>query len=243
MYTRERFARATQRSRASMRMLTYLLGFPLLCANLAHAEVRQSAADSFLVVFSEPVSATPAKAYASIAQIQHWWSDEHTWSGKAANLSLKAEAGGCFCERWKEGSVEHGRVIMALPDQLLRLDAALGPLQEFALQGILSFRIKSGDDGATRLDVEYRVNGASASGLDTFAPKVDEMLGVQVARLVRYIDTGNPEQPLVATPAEPSADARAAMLAEWARQAAAERSADSKKPKTTAPKSHKPTEP
>jgi uncharacterized protein YndB with AHSA1/START domain len=215
----------------------------ILFATLAHAEVKQSAADSFLVAFSEPVTATPAKAYASIAQIQHWWSDEHTWSGKATNLSLKAEAGGCFCERWKDGSVEHGRVIMALPDRLLRLDAALGPLQEFALKGILSLSIKIGDDGATRLDVEYRVNGASASGLDTFAPKVDAMLAAQVARLVRYIDTGNPEQAAVATPAEQSSDARAAMLAEWARQAAAERASDPKKPKTTAPKSHKPIEP
>ena len=215
-----------------MRMLTYLLGFPLFCATLAHAEVKQSAADSFLVAFSEPVTATPAKAYASIAQIQHWWSDEHTWSGKAANLSLKPEAGGCFCERWKDGSVEHGRVIMALPDQLLRLDAALGPLQEFALTGILSFRIKTGDDGATGLDVEYRVNGASASGLDTFAPKVDEMLGVQVARLVRYIDTGNPEQPVVTMPAAQASDARAALLSEWAAQAAAEKSADPNKTKS-----------
>jgi len=193
----------------------------ILFATLAHAEVKQSAADGFLVAFSAPVAATPAKAYASIAQIQHWWSDEHTWSGKATNLSLKAEAGGCFCERWKDGSVEHGRVIMALPDRLLRLDAALGPLQEFALKGILSFGIETGDDGATQLTVEYRVNGASASGLDTFAPQVDAMLGAQVARLVRYIDTGNAEQPVAAPPPDPSAAARAATLGEWAAQAAA----------------------
>jgi uncharacterized protein YndB with AHSA1/START domain len=207
----------------------------ILFATLAHAEVKQSAADGFLVAFSAPVAATPAKAYASIAQIQHWWSDEHTWSGKATNLSLKAEAGGCFCERWKDGSVEHGRVIMALPDRLLRLDAALGPLQEFALKGILSFGIETGDDGATQLTVEYRVNGASASGLDTFAPQVDAMLGAQVARLVRYIDTGNAEQPVAAPPPDPSAAARAATLGEWAAQAAAEKSTNPKNAKATAP--------
>ncbi|MFI4970771.1 MAG: hypothetical protein ACHP7D_11250, partial [Lysobacterales bacterium] len=129
-----------------MNSLRFMAVALLLCSITASAEVKQSAADSFLVTFSEPITATPAKAWAAIVQPQHWWSSEHTWSGKAANLSLKPEAGGCFCERWKDGSAEHGRVIMALPDKLLRLDSTLGPLQEFALKGTLSFWIKSGDD-------------------------------------------------------------------------------------------------
>jgi len=172
-----------------------------LLAPLAHAEVKQSAADSFFVSFTEPVAASASKAYVDITQIQRWWSSEHTWSGKASNLSLKPEAGGCFCERWKDGSAEHGHVIMALPGKLLRVEAALGPLQEFALKGILSFWVKSAEDGTTTVTVEYRVNGSSASGLDTFAPSVDEVIGLQVARLKRYIGTGNPEPP-----AEPHAD-------------------------------------
>ena len=218
-----------------MNSLRFMAVALLLCSITASAEVKQSAADSFLVTFSEPITATPAKAWAAIVQPQHWWSSEHTWSGKAANLSLKPEAGGCFCERWKDGSAEHGRVIMALPDKLLRLDSALGPLQEFALKGTLSFWIKSGDDGATRIEVDYRVNGASTSGLDAFAPQVDAMLGAQVARLVRYIDSGSAEQPVVAPPKEPSSDARAVLLSEWAAQAAAEKSANPKNAKATAP--------
>ncbi|MEO7757863.1 MAG: hypothetical protein ABIS07_14915, partial [Dokdonella sp.] len=174
-----------------------------------------------------------------------WWSSEHTWSGKASNLSLKAEAGGCFCERWKDGSVEHGRVIMALPDKVLRLDSALGPLQEFALKGILSFWIKTGDDGATQLVVEYRVNGASGSGLDTFAPSVDEVLGAQVARLVRYIDSGNPEAPPKEEP-KADANARASVLEEWKKSAEAARAAeagthDAQKGKPAKAKPAKPT--
>ncbi|GAA0711177.1 hypothetical protein [Dokdonella soli] len=199
--------------RLSMALLAMIVG------DNAHAEVKQSAADSFLVTFSEPITATPAKAWTGIAQVQHWWSSEHTWSGKAENLSLKAEAGGCFCERWPGGSVEHGHVIMALPDKLLRLDSALGPLQEFALKGILNFWIRSGDDGATRLDVEYRVNGAGSSGLDAFAPKVDEVLGAQVARLVRYIDTGNPEAPTAPANTDAQAASRATILEEWKKSA------------------------
>ncbi len=202
-------------------------------ASAARAEVKESAADGFLVTMSATTPAAPAKVYAALAQPQEWWSSEDTWSGNAANLSLKSEAGGCFCERWSEGSAEHGHVIMALPGKLLRLDSTLGPLQEFSLKGILSFWIKTGDDGATQLVVEYRVNGANGSGLDTFAPNVDEVLGEQVARLVRYIDSGNPEAPPKEEPkgqANVDADARAAVLEEWKRSAEAAKAGESGTP-------------
>ena len=166
-----------------------------LSAASADAEVKQSAADSFFLSYSGPVAASTAKAYADVTQVQRWWSSEHTYSGKAANLSIRPEAGGCFCERWNDGSAEHGRVVMALPGKLLRLETSLGPLQELALKGILSFWIKT-EDSATTLTVEYRVNGSSGSGLDQFAPNVDEVLGAQVDRLRRYIATGNPEMPV-----------------------------------------------
>jgi uncharacterized protein YndB with AHSA1/START domain len=194
-------------------------------SNMARAEVKQSAADGFLVAFSTPVAASPAKAWLALLQPQRWWSDEHTWSGKAANLSLKAEAGGCFCERWAGGSVEHGRVVMVLPQQLLRLEAALGPLQEFALKGALTIRIDSGDDGATTLALEYRVNGASASGLDQFAPSVDEVLGQQFARLVRFVANGNPDAPPAAA-VETDAARRAGIIEEWKKSAEQQAAAD-----------------
>lgn len=218
---------------------------PWLAAGTARAEVRQAAADSFFLAYSEQVSAQPVKAYAAIVAVPAWWNGEHTWSGQAANLSLKAEAGGCFCERWPGGSAEHGRVLMALPGNLLRLETALGPLQELALKGILSFWIRTSDDGATRIDVEYRVNGAGTSGLDELAPKVDEVLGTQVARLKRYIDTGKPDEPPSESPPPdiaPSSDAiRAALLEQWKREAEAAKSAEAKPApaKATKPKPSK----
>lgn len=196
----------------------------ILYAAGAAAEVKQSAADSFFLSYSTPVSASTAKAYTDITQVQRWWSSEHTYSGKATNLGLKAEAGGCFCERWSGGSAEHGRVIMALPGKLLRLDTALGPLQEFALKGILSFWIKN-EDGATSLTVEYRVNGVASSGLDALAPSVDEVLGAQVDRLKRYIGTGNPEAPV----AEEAKDAVKAADASKPADASKAKAGDSKK--------------
>ena len=199
----------------------------LALAGSAHAEVKQSAADGFVVAQSTFVAATPAKIWAALLQPQRWWSDEHTWSGKAANLSLKAEAGGCFCERWPGGSVEHGRVVMMMPQQLLRLDAALGPLQALALKGVLTFRIDSGDDGATTLAFEYRVNGASASGLDQFAPSVDDVVGEQFARLVRFVVNGNPNEPIAPPPkADTGAAQRAEIIEEWKNSALEKAAAD-----------------
>ncbi len=196
-------------------------------ARAAQADVSQSAPDHFALGFSATVAATPARTWAALAEVQHWWSGEHTWSGDARNLSLKAEAGACFCERWKTGSSEHGRVVMVLQDELLRLDAALGPLQEQALTGILSFHLSPGASDTTQLVVDYRVNGSSASGLDQFAAPVDQVLGMQIDRLLRFIDTGNPE-PVAEAPAEapPSKrNARAELIEEWAKQAAAEQAA------------------
>lgn len=225
-----------------------LAGF--VCAGVAQAEVKQAAADSFLLTYSVPVAATPAKIWAELAQVQQWWSDEHTWSGKAANLSLQPTAGGCFCERWPQGGAEHGHVVMALPERLLRLDAALGPLQEFALKGMLSFWIKTSEDGKSAvLDVEYRVNGAAASGLDQLAPQVDAVLGAQVARLQRYVETGHADLPAPSPEqaAQSSAELRAAILEQWKASAAAEAPAaktDATAPAKSAtkakPKPHKP---
>lgn len=195
-------------------------------AGSANAEVKQSAADGFVVAHSAPVAATPSKIWAALLQPQNWWSGEHTWSGKAANLSLKAEAGGCFCERWPGGSVEHGRVVMVMPQQLLRLEAELGPLQALALKGALTFRIDSADDGATTLALEYRVNGASSSGLDQFAPSVDEVVGQQFARLVRFVANGNPDEPPVQPAVDTDAARRAEIIGEWKKSAEEQAAAD-----------------
>jgi len=185
-----------------MRRIAFALAIAAF-APFAHAEVKESSADAFFLTYSGPVAAPTATTYADIVQIARWWDSEHTYSGKAANLTIKPEAGGCFCERWKDGSVEHGEVLMAMPGKVLRIRTALGPLQERALTGVLTFWIKN-EDSATTLTVEYRVNGANASGLDELAPSVDDVLGAQLDRLRRYIATGNPE---------PSAEEKAAAAA------------------------------
>ncbi len=160
----------------------------LLAFNV-RAEVKESGSDHMLIQDSRTVHATPDKLYAAIVDIGHWWNSEHTYSGDASHLSIQAEAGGCFCERWSNQSVAHGHVIWAAPAHLLRLDTALGPLQGMAVQGVMTFSLKPAADGTT-LQLEYRVNGSSASGLDKLAPNVDAVLMEQLQRLQHYAETG-----------------------------------------------------
>jgi uncharacterized protein YndB with AHSA1/START domain len=170
---------------------------PLLLSMVAmpaRAEVKQVAADAFLVQHSRVLHAAPARVYAALVDIAHWWDGVHTWSGDAAHLRLDAHAGGCFCERWDGNSVQHMRVLWASPGQMLRMEGAIGPLQEMAVAGVMTFALKP-DGKDTRLEFSYRVTGAGSSRLDRIAPMVDRVLGGQLDRLQRYVQTGRAAAP------------------------------------------------
>lgn len=170
-------------------------------AGPAQAEIKNAKDDSFLITFKQTIPAPPAKVFESIGKPNLWWNSAHSWSSNAANLSLPLEAGGCFCERWDGGSVEHGRVVMIMKNQVVRLASALGPLQGKSVSAMLTFSLKP-EGAGTELSLTYLVNGASGSALDKSAGPVDHVVGEQFERLVRYVETGNP-----AAPAAPSAPA------------------------------------
>ncbi len=159
-----------------------------------HAEVVSTSASGFVLQHSVEVAAEPFKAYrAAVRDIRRWWDPEHTYSGRSANLSLQASAGGCLCERLDGGgSVQHLQVVYVQPGQTLRLIGGLGPLQGLASQGALTWQFKALDGGRTRIGWSYRVTGLDASTAASLAPVVDEVIGIQVARLGRFIGTGNP---------------------------------------------------
>jgi len=122
--------------------------------------------------------------YAALGRIDRWWNPEHTYSGQAANLSLDLRAGGCFCERWGGGSeIEHARVLFVGKDTVLRLEGGLGPLQDLAVQGVLTIGLKPVEGGA-ELTWTYRVAGAPDAALDQWAQPVDGVLAEQLRRLV-----------------------------------------------------------
>lgn len=156
-------------------------------AGLAQAEVKQSAADGFIVEHRLGLNATPAQAWAGLGQPARWWPKEHTWSGQSANLSIELKLGGCFCERWKDGGAEHGRVIRIERDKLLRLNAALGPLQDMAVSGVLSIAIAAKEEGSEAI-VTYRVSGTPAHALDKIATLVDQVLGLQFGGWTSFVN-------------------------------------------------------
>jgi hypothetical protein len=154
-----------------------------LAAAPAGAEVKSATASGFEVQSVAVVKASPEAAWAMIVRPAAWWNPEHSWSGKASNLTLEPRAGGCFCEAMPPGgSVEHGRVLSAMPGRLLLLEAPLGPLQSLAVTTRLSWRLKP-VAGGTEITQTYVAGGYLPMGGDALAPAVDGVLSEQLARL------------------------------------------------------------
>jgi uncharacterized protein YndB with AHSA1/START domain len=147
-------------------------------------------AGSFVVSIDRRINAPPATVYDRLIHVERWWNASHSYSGDAANLSLDARAGGCWCETWAGGSVEHARVLTAMPGKLLRLSGGFGPLQAQPVVAVLSFALTPADDGrATMLAVRYRVAGP----VGDLGPPVTEVLGTQIEGLVAGLNT--PQKP------------------------------------------------
>ena len=155
-----------------------------LAATPAFAEVASATPNSFVITHKGEVSATPAALYAALGQLPRWWNSQHTYSGKSENLTLDLRAGGCWCENWEGGSVEHARVVQAWRDRTLRLEGGLGPLQDMAVSAMLTFNIAT-VEGRTMLVMNYRVRGSDAN-LDKIAPIVDKVIGEGFGRLVEF---------------------------------------------------------
>ena len=157
-------------------------------AGSAEAEVKSVAPSGFEIVETMTIHAPPEQVYAALGKIGQWWSSPHTFSRDATNLSLDLKAGGCFCERLKDGgSVQHLIVVYAAPAEGLRLRGALGPLQMEGVGGTLAWALKP-SEGGTNLTQSYVVGGYIRSGMDNWAPKVDGVLHEQLDRLRRFIE-------------------------------------------------------
>ena len=168
---------------------TMLLSMLFLAATLsgkATAAVSETHENAFTIEATVLVDATPASTYRDLTRVNLWWDPAHTWSGAAGNLKLEPKAGGCFCEKLADGgSVQHGRVIFAQPGKMLRLQAALGPLQGMAVTGVLSFSLAP-DGPGTRITMTYRVAGALTMESAKLAPLVDQVMGSQLSRLGNF---------------------------------------------------------
>jgi hypothetical protein len=166
----------------------------LLLSGPARTEVVSAGPAGFNLRHVVDAPGIPAPTvWAALSDIAKWWDPSHTYSGDARNLSLDPVARGCFCEKLSLYSgVEHARVVYALPAKTLRLSGALGPLQEFGVAGSLTWQIEPAG-GGSRITMTYSVGGYADRPLSDWAPIVDEVLGAQVKRLGRLLNTGNAE--------------------------------------------------
>jgi uncharacterized protein YndB with AHSA1/START domain len=166
----------------------------LAVAGPAAAEVKSVTANGFEVATTATISAPPDRVYAALGEVGHWWDPSHTFSRDAANLSMELRAGGCFCERLKDGgSVQHLQVVYAAPGQGLRMRGALGPLQTEGVDGTLSWMLKPGE-GDTNVNLSYVVGGYIRSGMEQWAPRVDRVLDEQLQRLKSFVEGNSPPQ-------------------------------------------------
>jgi len=161
---------------------------------VAFAEVKSVTPNGFEVVSMATVTAPPDRVYAALGEVGRWWSPTHTFSRDAANLSMELRAGGCFCERLKDGgTVQHLQVVYAAPGEGLRLRGALGPLQTEGVDGTLSWTLKPAE-GGTSVTLSYVVGGYIRSGMEQWAPRVDRVLDEQLQRLKSFIEGKSPTQ-------------------------------------------------
>lgn len=151
------------------------------------AEVIHKAKSSFSIRFEEVIARDNAAVFKALGQLPEWWSSDHTYSGSAGNLSMELLAGGCFCERWDDSSVEHLRVIFALQDREVRLTGGLGPLQSLPVNGLMQWRITPAESGSI-LTWEYQVWGAPGTNLEALAAPVEQVLGEQLRGLTEFLN-------------------------------------------------------
>lgn len=175
----------TRRSLVTIFAPAYLA---LSCVD-ARADVVDKSPSGFTLRTTMTVAAAPQRIYEDLLNIGAWWDRAHTYSGDAKNMTVAAQPGGCFCEKYAGGAVEHGRVVNVSPNRLLRISSALGPLQELAVVGTMTWTIEPAKQGTgSTLTMTYAVAGYAPGGLDKLADPVDAVLAQQMKLLKAYAE-------------------------------------------------------
>ena len=178
------------------RKMTRLIAAVLLvlgAARQASAEVVDAGATGFSIKVNAEVNAPPSTVFRLLSeQIGRWWDSAHTFSGSAANMTIEPRVGGCFCERLKNGAVQHMIVTHIDAPRVLVLHGGLGPLSSMGVAGALEWALEE-RSGRTQLQVVYNVGGYIKGDFTKLAPLVDGVITNQVKRLKAVSETGRPE--------------------------------------------------
>ena len=171
-------------------MRSVLLASLLLCSAPAGAEVVSADAHGFELSNTVNLVIPVNQAYAAFSRLGSWWNDEHTYSGKAANIQLMLRPGGCFCEAIPTGGgVEHMRMSVVQPNERIVMSGALGPVLYEAATGVMDVKFERIAGGA-KVTMNYRAAGFAKGDADKMAPIVDQVLAEQLKRYRTYAAKG-----------------------------------------------------
>src|SRR6516164_1275968 len=138
----------------------------LTVAGPATAEVKSATPNGFEVVSTVTIAAPADRVYSAFGEVGRWCSSSHTFSRDSANLSLELRAGGCFCERLKNG----------------------GSVQQLeGVDGTLAWILKAAE-GGTSVTRSYVVGGYIRGGMEQWAPRVDPVLDEQLQQLKSFVE-------------------------------------------------------
>jgi uncharacterized protein YndB with AHSA1/START domain len=171
-------------------MRSFLLVGLLAVSTPAASEVVSASSNGFEVQESVNLVVPVAQAYSAFSRLGTWWNDEHTYSGKAANIQLMLRPGGCFCEAIPTGGgVEHMRVSVVQPNERIVMSGALGPVLYEAATGVMDVKFER-IAGGSKVTMNYRAAGFAKGDADKMAPLVDKVLADQLKRYRAYAAKG-----------------------------------------------------
>jgi hypothetical protein len=84
------------------------------------------------------------------------------------------------------------QVVYVAPGKSLRMVGGLGPLQGFAVSGVMTVEL-SPAAGGTKLEMTYSAGGYVPDGMSAWAKPVDDVLTEQFTRLKTFVEHGSPE--------------------------------------------------
>ena len=158
-----------------------------LAAGAASAEVTNRSDAGFSLSYERVVAASDEAILAAIARPAAWWSDAHTYSGSASNISVDLRPGGCWCEALPGGGVKHGETVLVWPaERMVSFEAPFGPLRGIGADAVLTISWADAPGGTGRtLKWTFVVNGPGAGAM---ADAVDAVTGEQFGRLAAHLD-------------------------------------------------------
>ena len=153
------------------------------------AEVRDRSENGFTLSYERALTASDAAILEAIGRPAAWWSDAHTYSGSAANISLDLRPGGCWCEALPGGGVKHAEAVLVWPERrMIRFDAPFGPLQSIGADAVLTMTWAEAADGPARtLKWSFVVTGPGAGAM---AEAIDGVMSEQFGRLAAHLSAG-----------------------------------------------------